>query len=549
MVTLVEPTRAEGLVEALLSEVTGLQGQSLLNHLWPDGAPDAMDEATLAQHLAALDLELCEGYWHPSRALLSRAAARRLNTVLDWLCESTAPVPAAEVAARAIPMAQDCPAPICRVVIAAIDELLSRRAGFWRLRSGDWWVTPERLATEDRVRRLVASGAARDIASLETAIERILGLELQALTPDERQSVSEAFRERLPGPGADRPAAGQAEEAGDPDDSVVAQTTEPPPAMPRRSQVTLTADMIDRSCLKLPRGARLMMAAQGDRAGGVSPVAAVTVEGGYEVQGRLVDGGSHFFSNELFAWLSAACAEPGDRVVFYAPPPPGVLPHVALEPGRRPQVITGERKRTTGHLRERIVALLRESGHAMYLDDIVAGLQGNGEPPLSSSISATLSANSHLFVAWGRAVWGLREWGDDWSDFVSLQLLQWRIDDEDLVYQLVREAGGAITESDLANEIARRFRIRVELVRQVGFLRREDPRLHWDARSGLVSLPSARHPHEPCARYLYPHLVFMARHPDSERRICAWFQGRWGQSLHSVLQERGLTIDHQEGRR
>lgn len=318
---------------------------------------------------------------------------------------------------------------------------------------------------------------------------------------------------------------------------------EPASEIPRSSYVTLTADMIEACCLRLSPGARKMLAAQRGQGLGSSFLVALTVEGRYVVQGQLVDHGACLVSDGLFTWLSKHGARPGDRVVFYAPTPPGVLAHVALEQERQPLAEAEHARRLAHHLREYIFGVLHEHESALHIDAIV-GEVGAAAPGQvrRSSIEATLSTNTHLFAAWGRAIWGLREWAEDWSDYVDLQLLLWRIEEEDLVVLILTDAGQPLSEATLAREIAQRFTIRVELVRQVSFLRRDDPRLVWDPISGLVRLASGVYLDAACASYLHQHVAFMNRHPASRRSIRNWFRARWGESLDGALGEHGLTL-------
>lgn len=540
-VALVDPERAEALASALCSEVSGLERDGVLRYLWPDGAPAGMDGRALVNHMAEFDLECSEGYWHAGRARLSEIARSSAASVLDWLQERRAPADLSELAARTLPLDSNCPAPVLRIVLEIVAAVLGRRAGFWRLECGAWWATPDRLVTDERLRELLAAGVSDE--DIERAIEDVLGLQLDGLTSGERADVFDAFRSRMPM----RPG-GEAQEAPPPEPEdmraiVALAPPEPASEIPRSSYVTLTADMIEAGCLRLSPGAKKILAAQCSEGISFSHPIAVTVEGRFRVQGQLVDHGTCLVSDGLFTWLSEHRARPGDRVVFYAPTPPGVFAHVALEQERQPLAEAEHGKRLAHHLRECIFGVLHEHGSARHIDAIVAEVSAAAPGQVRrSSIEATLSTNTHLFAAWGRAIWGLREWADDWSDYVDLQLLLWRIEEEDLVVLILTEAGRPLSEAALAREISRRFRIRVESVWQVSFLRRDDPRLVWDPISGLVRLASGVHPGAVCAPYLHRHVVFMNRHPASRRRIRDWFRTRWERSLDDALSEYGLTL-------
>ena len=160
-----------------------------------------------------------------------------------------------------------------------------------------------------------------------------------------------------------------------------------------------------------------------------------------------------------------------------------------------------------------------------------------------TSIAATLSGNPHVFASWGRALWGLREWEGHWDDRVSLQLLAWRIEDEDLVFSILTEVTRPMTKSELDREIAARFSVRVNIVRQVTPVRRDDPRIHWRPGTDLVELVAWRTSQvgclERCSRYL-------AENPDVMARISVWFERRWGLPLRRFLLKRGLRCPPKE---
>jgi hypothetical protein len=177
---------------------------------------------------------------------------------------------------------------------------------------------------------------------------------------------------------------------------------------------------------------------------------------------------------------------------------------------------------------------------ALQLDTLVQLLTGTVSSEIrQASVAATLSRETHLFAAWGRAVWGLREWAGDWTDFVDLQLLAWRIDDEDLVFRVLEEGAKPLTRQQIVREIAQRFKLRVRRVAEVTLPIREDPRLTHDERTGLISLTAWLKRSCPL---LLDSVGFLKQHASTRRRVSDWFASTWEMSLEDTLREYDIRL-------
>jgi len=535
-VAMLAPDRVRELADGLCADITGIEDGRLCRHLWPQEASPQIDHRVLAEHLEEFDIEYTDGYWHVSRERLRGLVSETIADVQDWLCERREPAEIEAVVRRALPVEDTCPPPVYRVVEEALEDVYRSASGLWALACGAWWALPEELATTERLHQLLAANVPHDDDSLERALDEIIGFQLSRLSREECSRLVAAFQDAMPPELLAEPTveegdfSAREEQVGD-----LGLVSEPP----RTSRITLTEEMMRSRSLRLAAGARRILNEYcGDLESRRRVV--VAVEGQYHVTCWVLSQGRRLVSEQLFEWLSQREAAPGDHVVFYSPISPERIPHLALETAVPTQASRVGGRGEALQLRARVATQFRQRERAMHLDDIVEALTDElGEQVAKSSIASTLSSNPHLFAVWGSAVWGLREWAEDWTDYVDLQLLAWRVDEEDLIFRILREAGRPLSSRQIAGEIAQHFDVRVQRVREITLPLREDPRLSYDEETGLVSLASWRR--EPCVLLLHC-AGFLRDHATERRQMSRWFASRWDSCLEDKLSEHGANL-------
>ncbi len=535
--------RVQEIADCLRSPINGLTTEELCSRLWSECAIDGVDDAALAEdlaeHLADHDIEHKDGYWHASRARLKELLSKHIGDIERLVSEKPRPTYAGELLFGILPVAEDCPLAVRLVLDKVLEQVSKSASGLWWLSRGACWTAPKELATADRIHRLVDTGIQSGDHSLASGLREVLGLQLDLLFDDELSELLAAFRASMPcqaAPSPDEPALAREDEVTEVREE---QHNVYEPVPPAQSRITLTEGMIERQTLRLGSGARQII---GECFGDLQGIRClhVAVEGRYEVPCLVLKEGRELLSEELFSWLANCEADAGDLVVIHAPIPPQQVPHIALELPDAREAGTGTERGPALHLRERIADVLTEGGQAIHIDHLVVALRRRlGDRAAKASIASTLSSNYQLFAAWGRAIWGLREWADDWTDYVDPQLLAWRIDDEDLVHGVLSEAGQPMLLREIVAEIARRLVIRVQQVREITLPIREDDRLRYDDATGLVSLAVWSRGACPLLRYC---ARLLEQRPRMRRAISRWFASRWNLSLEHGFARYGIDI-------
>lgn len=224
---------------------------------------------------------------------------------------------------------------------------------------------------------------------------------------------------------------------------------------------------------------------------------ALETYGVHQILVRVNDKANRLEGNDLRRWFVENRLEGGNVVYILSPAVVGEPPrlYTAWEFRQQSGWQQPGGRRPTLQLRENVYSVLRETGRVMTVGAIAEVVKARlGRSVKEASVAATLVREHHLFSHWGWNRWGLREWGGDWRDRIDLQSLLMLIE-EDLVVETLRAEGRWMTASEIAERIASRFRITVDVVLPVNIIDPRDQRLEtvggrwglreWSSRKGV----------------------------------------------------------------
>jgi len=274
---------------------------------------------------------------------------------------------------------------------------------------------------------------------------------------------------------------------------------------PRRAQFTLTYEALSQGWIKVTPGMRKMIRKLGLRPG--QGVEFVTY-GSYTLHARLNTRQGRFEGPDLRGWFEERRLRVGDRVYVESPERAGQpLRLSSWQDLSRPRPSEGVFPPPRGRLdlRERVYHVLYSEGRIMTVPAIVDTLTRElGRPVGRGSVQSVLLRESHIFAAWGRGHWGLREWGEDWRDRVDPQALLMRIQEDDLTVDILRTSGCWMTERAIAREIGEVLLLPIDVILATSFLDPSDDRLVRHGKKwGLREWQPVTHPWLRALR-LYP---------------------------------------------
>jgi len=411
--------------------------------------------------------------WHPTlEELRKRVTPEAREQLFSLMQRSSAPLSPDVARRHLLGLNRKVTVPLDRITRSIAQEILRRDSRFWKLNSGDWWVRPPYLVTGERLAKLKQEGVRPGQWPSVAKLCHILGLDFTLLRPLEGEKVSQAFLQNLRA--LELPAAQEVKLGLPAAQEVKTEGPEPPP---RQAVFTLTKEAIAEGWIAVTPNMRKMVRALGHRG-----IVEFEVYGSFILQMRLDEQAGRFRGSDLSNWFRENQLEPGHRVYVLFPDRQGEPLRLYTDWQRQISEASPpsgtKRRRPALNLRNHIYEVLQAGDKVLALEQLHLELMKRlGEQVKRTSISATLQRESHLFARWGRSLWGLREWGENWRDHIDDQALLFRIAEEDMVVEILKANGYWLATREIGQEIAERFMVSLDVVLRTTFLDPSDERL------------------------------------------------------------------------
>lgn len=518
--------QVERVVQYLSQNLCSLSSQEVLSGVLEltleDNDKGAAVDALRKRLKQCKELELTEGEWHlASNLLRARLTSSTVNELRELLESSPSSIPINRLVQNIFGLPRSPQGTMSRILTELAEERLGNEIPLWRLRSSCWWLLPEQLATDARVRRLEELTREHPQVSLEELLLPACGLRLEGLDVEEKARLMGAFSRKLS-------EATKRELISAPPSAPVTPVDRGEIVPPKQTRFTLTSEDISEGKIPITPGLRQMLSLYRP-----SVTSELVTYGAWRLQVQIEKRQRCLVGQDIAKWYMENKLRPGDIIYICAPEQRGepLCLFTVFEMRKKTEEERGDsllKGRRRLYLREQIYRILEQNGRVMSISELCATIKTDlGQTVERASVQATLSRESHLFVAWGETYWGLREWGQDWRIRVDKQALLMRVLEEDLVVQILKDCRRWMTVHEIAQQLGQQFQLPTGFVIETSVLDPGDPRLA--RRRDLWGLLEWERLYSP--PWFGPLLT------DSKFKLLVndWLQQRWGLKLEALI--------------